>query len=70
VDQQQQQQQQQQQKQPASSSQPSIGQQPGVVLLRLDYLELVGQQAAYLDLAMAGKQWNHAVSALLRSGNR
>jgi hypothetical protein len=43
---------------------------PGLVLLRLAYLEMLGQQAAYLNLAIAGKQWNHAVSALLRSGNR
>lgn len=42
----------------------------GLLLLRLNYLELLGEQAAYLDLAMAGKQWTHAVGALLRSGDR
>jgi hypothetical protein len=40
------------------------------VLLRLAHLEMLGQQAAYLTMALAGKQWNHAVQALLRSGNR
>jgi hypothetical protein len=61
---------QQQQQQPTRSSHQGIGEHPGLVLLRLGYLELIGQHAAYLDLAMAGKQWSHAVSALLRSGDR
>lgn len=43
---------------------------PGLVLLRLAHLEMLGQQAAYLTMALAGKQWTHAVQALLRSGNR
>jgi hypothetical protein len=60
----------QQQQQPASDSQQGIAEHRGLLLLRLTYLELVGEQAAYLDLAMAGQQWNHAVSALLRSGGR
>jgi hypothetical protein len=61
---------QQQQQHPGSGSQLGIEEHPGLVLLRLTYLELMGEQAAYLDLAMAGQQWNHAVSALLRSGDR
>jgi hypothetical protein len=60
----------QQQQQPAASSQQSVMEEAGLLLLRLNYLELLGEQAAYLDLAMAGKQWTHAVGALLRSGDR
>jgi hypothetical protein len=59
-----------QQQQPASTSKQALAEHPGLVLLRLAYLELTGQKGAYLDLAMAGKQWSHAVSALLRSGDR
>lgn len=40
------------------------------MLLRLSYLELLGERAAYLDLAMAGNQWTLAIDTLLRSGDR
>lgn len=42
----------------------------GLLRLRLAYLELCGKPAAYLKLAIAGKQWSHTISALLRSGDR
>jgi hypothetical protein len=61
---------QQQQQQPVDGSQQGISEPQGLLLLRLAYLELIGDQGAYLNLAMAGKQWNHAVSAMLRSGDR
>jgi hypothetical protein len=62
--------QQRQQQHPAGTSKQVLAEHPGLVLLRLGYLELIGEKAAYLDVAMAGQQWSHAVSALLRSGDR
>jgi hypothetical protein len=55
----------------AASSQLSLMEEPGLVLLRMNYLGvLLGQAAAYLNLALSGKQWSHAVSFLMRSGDR
>jgi hypothetical protein len=56
--------------QPSSSIQHGVMEGDGLLRLRLAYLELCGKRAAYLKLAIAGKQWSHTISALLRSGDR
>ena len=41
-----------------------------LVQLRLLYLEALGNEDAYLSLAMGAKMWSEAVSSLLKSGDR
>jgi hypothetical protein len=55
---------------PAASSQLLLMEEPGLVLLRMEYLMFLEQRTAYLNLALAGKQWGPAIIALLRSGDR
>jgi hypothetical protein len=54
----------------SGSTQKGLGEGDGLVLLRLTYLELIGERAAYLNLAMTGRQWDCAIGAMLRSGDR
>lgn len=43
---------------------------PSLLQLRLKMLDVVGQQNAYLELAMAGGAWREAINRMLRSKDR